>query len=177
MTALEIIVKEKKEKTGKLDIGKCGLTELPEELFELIWLKELKLSNRIWDWHKMKWIESINSGPANIFKNISIKISQLKNLKTLYIGGDYKYPWQITDISFLAKLTNLQSLDLSSNQITDISFLAKLTNLQSLYLRSNQITDITPLKDLIINKGLDISLKWNSSGIILKDNPLTAPPP
>ena len=31
--------KEKKERTGTLDLGNCGLTELPEELFELTWLE------------------------------------------------------------------------------------------------------------------------------------------
>ena len=36
--------KEKEEKTGKLDLGRCGLTELPEELFELEWLEELMTS-------------------------------------------------------------------------------------------------------------------------------------
>ena len=52
MTALELIAKEKKEKTGKLDIGKCGLTELPEELFDLERLEELYVSNRFWDYKK-----------------------------------------------------------------------------------------------------------------------------
>jgi internalin A len=39
--ALELIKKEKKERTGRLDLGNCGLSELPDELFELTWLEEL----------------------------------------------------------------------------------------------------------------------------------------
>jgi len=65
MTALELIAKEKKEKTGKLDIGKCGLTELPEELFDLERLEELYVSNRFWDYKKQEWIESKNPGSDN----------------------------------------------------------------------------------------------------------------
>jgi len=47
--ALELIAKEKKEKTGKLDLGNCGLTELPKELFDCVWLEELIISNEYWD--------------------------------------------------------------------------------------------------------------------------------
>ena len=36
--ALALIEKEKQEKTGFLDLGNCGLTEVPEELRELVWL-------------------------------------------------------------------------------------------------------------------------------------------
>ncbi|MCB9279958.1 MAG: leucine-rich repeat domain-containing protein [Lewinellaceae bacterium] len=42
----------------------------------------------------------------------------------------------------MEKLTNLHTLDLSSNQISDIRFLEKLTNLHTLDLSSNQISDI-----------------------------------
>ena len=34
-------IREAKEKRlTRLDLGNCGLTELPEELFELTWLEE-----------------------------------------------------------------------------------------------------------------------------------------
>ena len=48
--ALQLIEKEKQEPTGILDIGNCGLTELPEEVFELTWLKELNVCNAYWDY-------------------------------------------------------------------------------------------------------------------------------
>ena len=54
----------------------------------------------------------------------------------------------ITDISPLAGLTRLESLDISFNLITDISPLAGLTRLKSLDIYSNRITDISPLKNL-----------------------------
>ena len=53
----------------------------------------------------------------------------------------------ITDVSPLAGLTRLESLDISFNlRITDISPLAGLTRLESLDIFSNPITDISPLK-------------------------------
>ena len=55
----------------------------------------------------------------------------------------------ITDVSPLAGLTRLESLDISFNRrITDISPLAGLPRLESLDIFSNPITDISPLKNL-----------------------------
>ncbi len=62
----------------------------------------------------------------------------------------------ITDISPLAKLTNLASLWLDGNNITDISPLAKLTNLTELKLNNNNISDISPLVNLTKLADLDL---------------------
>jgi len=61
----------------------------------------------------------------NKIEQIPHSITRLKKLKKLYLSGDWKTTWQISDISFLEKLTNLQTLDLRSNKISDISFLEK----------------------------------------------------
>lgn len=55
---------------------------------------------------------------------------------------------KISDLSPLAKLTNLKELYLSYNQISDLSPLARLTNLNFLFLESNQIKDLSPLSRL-----------------------------
>ncbi len=55
---------------------------------------------------------------------------------------------QIKDVSPLASLPHLTSLDLSFNQISDITPLANLTQLTFLLLAGNQITDVTPLAKL-----------------------------
>jgi len=70
---------------------------------------------------------------------------------------------QITDVTPLAGLTNLQSLALNNNQITDVSPIAEFTNLKPLYvyLEDNQITDISPLAGLT-----------NSVSLFLKGNPI-----
>ncbi len=70
-------------------------------------------------------------------------LAGLTNLQTLGLWGN-----QITDVSPLAGLTNLETLDLGDNQITDVSPLAGLTNLQILWLEDNQITDVSPLAGL-----------------------------
>jgi hypothetical protein len=45
--ARECLAKEAEEKTGFLDLGNLGLTELPEELFRLKHLRRLSLGPRI----------------------------------------------------------------------------------------------------------------------------------
>jgi internalin A len=54
----------------------------------------------------------------------------------------------IVDLTPLAGLSNLTSLQLDQNQIIDIKPLAKLSKLTSLYLDRNQIVDIQPLAKL-----------------------------
>ena len=67
--------------------------------------------------------------------------SDLESLITLpNLGGN-----NISDISALSGLTNLETLDLDDNNISDISALSGLTNLERLYLYDN------PLSQNVIN--------------------------
>ncbi len=101
----------------------------------------------------------------------------LTNLHRLWLGGGN----QISDISPLSNLTNLQWLNLESNQITDIGPLSGLTNLRDLYLRHNQISDISPLVnnpgigegDEVDLRGnpLDIPQLWEKGAKLLLDTP------
>jgi internalin A len=137
--ALQLIEENIRTKSPFLDLGKCGLTALPDELSECKdWLVRLNLGF-IYRNEDSKWEISKNSREKNIFNGDELfSLVKLVNLKVLYLNEI-----QISDISFLEKLTNLNSLYLSSNQISDISFLEKLTNLNSLDLRYNQISDIS----------------------------------
>ena len=69
----------------------------------------------------------------------------------------------------------LTSLDLGSNELTDVSFLQKLTALTSLNLKSNQITEIPRW---LTEKGLEIQIddEYASGCINLYDNPIENPP-
>ena len=178
--AIKLIEEEKQAKTGKLDLGKCSLKTIPKKLFELAWLEELSLSNRIWDYNKKDWIQSINSGWSNLIniEELPMGFKNLTRLTKLYLGGDHESQCklktcnilnslkslqtldlsfsQIRDISSLAKLSSLQSLDLRYNKISDISFLEKLTSLQSLGLTSNKICDTSSLKKLTSLQSLDL---------------------
>ncbi|MFK8005820.1 MAG: COR domain-containing protein, partial [Saprospiraceae bacterium] len=176
--ALELIEKEKIERTGKLDLGYCGLTELPKELFELVWLEELSLCNRYYDYKQRKWIDSLNSGPSNILSGkLSEELIRLNKLHLLKINGDNAQPWKIDNIEVLKNLQNLNTLDLSYNNISNIEVLKNLQNLNTLYLSDNKIEDITALLYLI-KKGIPVSLKQYdiSRKINLYNNPITTPP-
>ena len=72
----------------------------------------------------------------------------------------------ISNLSPLSNLTNLEYLSLSSNSISDISALSNLTNLEWLFLSSNSISDISPL---VANTGLG-----SGDAVNLKSNPLSS---
>jgi small GTP-binding protein len=170
--ALQLIAKEKIERTGKLDLGNCGLTDFPEELFELEWLEELNFKNVVSYKRKINQgeHESIHHNQIVCAKipdefiyfnrlrilNLSATwfqesfkiddysvLSHLKSLEKLALNNN-----KIKDISFIGNLLGLTSLELSQNQINDISVLAKLVNLIELKLDGNQINDISILKEL-----------------------------
>ena len=63
----------------------------------------------------------------------------------------------LTDITPLSGLTNLEELSIQSCNLKDITPLSNLTKLNILYLSNNNISDITPLKDLHTLKWLYIN--------------------
>ena len=98
-----------------------------------------------------KKLDLSEKGLSNI-SDISA-LANLTNLQTLDLSGN-----GISDISALKSLTNLQTLNLSSNNISDISALGNLTNLQTLNLSGNKIiSDISALKSLTNLQTLDLS--------------------
>jgi internalin A len=76
-------------------------------------------------------------------EKIPLTLTRFCHLKRLWMCAN-----EISDISMLKELGNLEQLDLSSNQISDISMLKELGILTGLYLYSNQISDISMLKEL-----------------------------
>ena len=80
--ALQLIRENKQkhargEDAGFLDLSNCGLTEVPEEIGELVWLDSLSFSSHRWDWNK--FIRTNNTGPAN-------KQPSINNLNS-YLAG------------------------------------------------------------------------------------------
>ena len=89
-----------------------------------------------------KKLDLSEKGLSNI-SDISA-LANLTNLQTLNLSGN-----SISDIGALANLTNLTELNLSGNKIiSDISALRNLTNLQTLNLSNNNISDIGALASL-----------------------------
>lgn len=152
--ALELISKAKKKELTSLDLGHCGLTELPDELFELIWLEELNLANTWTETNPKTWeIEnkkSKNKNLPNAIKTISKKIENLKRLRTLIIAG---------------------------NKITDLKSLSKLQNISILNISKNDIKDLTPITEMIA-KGIPVLTenKHYREKIIVEGNNLEKPP-
>jgi internalin A len=84
--------------------------------------------------------------------------SQEGDLQWLNLSGT-----QVSDLSPLAGLENLQSLVLSGTQVSDLSPLAGLENLQGLYLSGTQVSDLSPLA------GLENLQELNLSGTQVSD--------
>ena len=145
--ARQLIKECKKTQSPYLELGNCGIINLNDlpELFECTHLETLILSD---SWFvRSKLTDSQNNGQKNSIKSIPSKISYLVKLEKLIVEGDRGYS-EITDISFLEKLTGLYTLNLGINKISDIRILEKLTGLQSLSLSSNKISDIRILEKL-----------------------------
>ena len=145
--ALQLIAENKKTRATRLDLGNCGLTELPLEVLECVWVEELILSSEWWEFDPNKKgsgkKNSQNIGEVNKITFLPPNLPNLPSLKNLVVNNN-----QIADLSPIASLTNLQVLFCNSNQISDLSPIASLTNLQRLFCNSNQISDLYPIASL-----------------------------
>jgi internalin A len=63
--AQKLIAECKRTKAKSLDLGYCGLTEIPEEVFDCVWLEELVLSEIFWDEEINEWKATKNEGNKN----------------------------------------------------------------------------------------------------------------
>ncbi len=155
--ARRLIALNKETQEPFLDLGNLGLTELPEELWELEHLKRLNLGDKYQDengeWKNGRGIEDhwTREGFKNQVVEIPSGIQRLPELENLFLSRN-----RIKDINFLQRLNNLTSLDVSRNQIKDFSILQGLTNLTSLDLGGNQIKDISILQGLTNLASLDL---------------------
>lgn len=91
----------------------------------------------------MTKLESLQLGGL-VIDDLSI-VANMPNLMSLTVFGGKR----LTDISPLAKATNLEALTLRGNLISDITPLSGLTKLRYLDIQDNAITDVTPLTGLV----------------------------
>ncbi|GAB3519433.1 leucine-rich repeat protein [Emticicia fontis] len=154
--ALRLIEQNKRTKDPFLDLGNCGLEyELPNELLECQWLKDINLGRTYFCTYKKRLTNSQNDGKKNKFSGNELSIlKHLLQLGSLKLNG-----CQIQEIIGIETLTNLQILDISSNQIQDITRLHTLVNLQDLDISYNQIENLEGLKSL--NSLNILNLKFN----------------
>ncbi len=177
--ALKLIAENEKNRSRFLDLGNCGLTGIPGELGELVWLEELSFAEETWGYfdgegfssQKTKNtgssnnISSLNSNVSgfsipNWFRNNTVKsnpFSKLTNLKKLWLNGEYGKQFDFHDLTPLSGLTDLQLLNVSSTQVSDLSHISKL-----------------------IESGIEVkwsSASWQGNGIYVENCPLTNPLP
>lgn len=165
--ALRLIAENKKTRATFLDLGNCGLTEVPDEIGELVWLEGLSFGEEWWDgkqWHNCRNKTAKN----NIFK-LSNCLGQLKQLKRLFLSGNHLKTSGLADLSPLEGLRNLHLLDIRFTQVADLSALMSLSNLQVLYAGRTQISNLSPLANLSKLQRLYV---WNTK--ITDISPLTS---
>jgi internalin A len=165
--AQQVIAENRRTKNPTLDLGNCGLTELPD-LSGMDWVETLILSSS-WlgfDSKRNIWVRlfSQNIGATNHLNQVPSTITYLPLLKNLIASN-----LDITNGDFMKGLTNLQTLDLSSNRISDGDFMKNLTNLQTLDLRSNLISNGDFLKNLTNLQKINLSSNQISNGDCLKN--------
>src|SRR6478752_1722811 len=82
--ALRLIAEERERKTGRLDLGNLGLSELPKELFQLTHLTWLNLGVAYTDASGGSR-RSSNQGALNVITSIPGELGCLRNLKEIHL--------------------------------------------------------------------------------------------
>jgi internalin A len=140
--AQQRIVEEKENRTGFLDLGRLGLTELPEEIFELTHLRGLSLGS-YWRDNQGDWHEADPDLAPNQIAPLLGNLHRFPGLKWLSLRGS-----DVGDLGPVAGLSSLQSLDCSDTPVSDLGPVAGLSSLQSLDCSSTPVSDLGPVAGL-----------------------------
>jgi internalin A len=140
--ALARIADETKNRTGFLDLGRLGLTEVPEELFELEHLRGLNWG-AYWVDEQGKAREAASDLVPNLHADLLLALHRFPRLTLASLSGT-----NVTDLSPLSGLSSLQSLNCSSTKVGDLSPLAGLCSLRSLNFSFTKVSDLSPLAGL-----------------------------
>lgn len=144
-----LIAEENHNKTGILHLNNCELSEWPNEIFDMSWIKILNLGNYYNDFDQVNnnfihsGDKSSKSKNQNSISQIDPRIKNLDNLTHLSLERN-----NISQIKNLENNINLKLLELGGNKINKITGLEKLTQLESLYLYTNEIESIGGLETL-----------------------------
>lgn len=125
------IDKVRQGQLSTLDLSNCALTYIPDEIFELSYLTELKLGN---------WAD-YNKQQRNKLAQLPPQISRLTKLQYLDLSSN-----ELSALPpDLAQLTQLQLIDLSNNHFEQLpDWLGDLPQLQFLDLSNNQLAVVSP---------------------------------
>ncbi len=165
--ALALIEDEKLKKTGELNLRNHDLTELPEEVRELVWLKELYLYKnlnleKLPNWiYELKNLQELN---CSFTKIDSLEpISSLSNLQKLNCFGT-----KIDSLEPIYSLSNLQVLNCFGTNIDSLEPIYSLSNLQVLNCSGTNVSSLEPIIRINSNQKL--------LHIMAYDCPLITPP-
>jgi len=152
--ALQLIAENKRTGFPFLDLGNCGLTKVPAEVSELVWLKSLSFGGRYYNSHAEQWLprHGQNSGARN---DRLMDLGPLAGLSALQMLDVSEI--QVSDLAPLARLSALRTLNVSGTQVSDLAPLAGLSALQTLFVYDTQVSDLAPLAGLSALRTLDVS--------------------
>lgn len=118
-------IKEAKEQGLKrLDLDDLSIESLPNEMSELTLLEELQV-RRCYDLHNIDALKAC------------------KNLRTLDVSDT-----EVTDLSPIKDLVNLQDLNISKTKINSLEFIKNLKNLRTLKCGKTNLTDLNGIEEL-----------------------------
>lgn len=153
--ALQLIHENiKKHQRGEdarvLDLGNCGLTEVPQEIGQCTWLEELIFVDHSQHWNGEKWIEwqSQNAGEKNAISLLPNSFAKLQNLKRLDVSNNVLHRSTLNDLSIISELINLEEFYCGNTEVFDLLPLIKLINLRIFSCHSTQVADLSPLAEL-----------------------------
>ena len=150
----EFYLKKELENTTELYLNSSGLTEIPEEIVELINLRILNSSNNLLTYlpeeiENLTNLQFLNLSHNNLTE-LPKEIGNLIKLKYLYLNHNklVSIPKEI------GHLNQLEVLDLNDNNLTGLPReIGNLSNLQYLNLSNNKFTqlELTEIRSLLPN--------------------------
>ena len=176
--AHKLIAKNKKTRSPFLDLGNCGLNEVPQEIADLVWLEELSFASAWANFNSKKWLNRNQKKAEPKNKAASIDPSSPWRLKTSAVtidnssviadtkdsngpaaGANSDASMAYCDLGPLSGLKNLKRLNLSNTPVIDLSPLAGLEKLQRLNVWNTPVADLSPLANLPNLQRLNV---WNT---------------
>jgi internalin A len=152
--ALKRIAAELAAQTGRLDLSRLQLTELPAELQELTSLQYLNCSfTKVSDLEPLRGLTSLQSLSCidTLVSNLEL-LRGLTSLQNLNCGNT-----QVSDLEPLRGLTSLQNLNCSFTKVSDLELLRGLTSLQNINCSFTKVSDLEPLRGLTSLQNLNCS--------------------
>ena len=176
--AHKLIAKNKKTRSPFLDLGNCGLNEVPQEIADLVWLEELSFASAWANFNSKKWLnrnpkkaepknKAASSDPSSPWRlktpavtidNSSV-IADTKDSNGPAAGANGDASMAYCDLGPLSGLKNLKRLNLSNTPVIDLSPLAGLEKLQRLNVWNTPLADLSPLANLPNLQRLNV---WNT---------------